>query len=284
MLYNGSENCPCLLSILLFRSKNVILLRPPSFLDHDAHFIMALGKDGGMQQKTDIIRGTAVKYTCWAVPHHLRQRPWPTLLGSPDVTDQLVLTDSPMVSVLSKFEDPQFIHTYITSAGKLKFELPRYQLMFAFEAGRLLSENYRGYQLASNQQLASTQHYTMPNIRQYLVLEKSAMAQQDATTNMGQRRENTMVLIPVGDVTVERPVFSERSDLVHVAVSRWVPAQLLSMGAQVRAVSCLLVPATAALQSKYITLTMCLWSAGNAVHLSRYAGYEQPYIAYGCQQ
>jgi hypothetical protein len=178
-----------------------------------------LQEDGQLDQKPSVSQGASCKYTCWAVPHHLRQRPWPTLLGSPDLTDQLVLTDSPTVTVLSKFEDPQFIHTYISSTGQLKFELPRYQLSFALQDGRLVSLNHSGYHLASNQQLTSTEHYTMPNFRQYLLLEKSETLQRRVTVNLGQQQSHICVLVPAGDVNVETSVSPDCCGLVQVTVS-----------------------------------------------------------------
>jgi hypothetical protein len=155
------------------------------------------------------------------VPHHLQQKPWLSLITSAEVKDQLVLTDSAVVDVLCKFEDRQYIHTYISgtcTTEVLKFELPRYQLEFALQGGKLMSLNYRGYQLASNQQLASTEQYTLPNFTQYLVLERSLEAQQEVTVNMGQRRTDTLVLIPAGSVTVDRSMLHGHG-LVHVTVS-----------------------------------------------------------------
>jgi hypothetical protein len=120
-----------------------------------------------------------------------------------------MIGSSPVVDVLSKFEDRQFIHTFISSAGSggaatVVYELPRFNLRFDLQEGHLVSHNFRGYQLAPNQQLVDEQWYTLPNFRQYLVLQRSSEAHGSVTTNMGQQRSGTLVLVPAGDVRVER--------------------------------------------------------------------------------
>ena len=86
--------------------------------------------------------------------------------------DQLVLSsDSKPLQVLGKFETQQgLVHTYCAApGGALLFELPRYDLGFELEDGRLSSKNYSGFVLAEKQQLEDA----MCDLTQYLVLDSN---------------------------------------------------------------------------------------------------------------
>jgi hypothetical protein len=189
---------------------DVIVIRPLSFLQHDVHFVVRCtaasadaagsGADGGAGQRR--------AYDCRRVPAHLRARPWHELLAPPAVgaggdgdaaseqlTDQLVLTaDDAVLRVLSKYEDPRFIHVHRPAGSAaqgiaghlLRYELPRFALEFELcgADGALRSLQRRGYVLAARQQLADAVEppgdgvigavdYTLPGFSRFLVLENT---------------------------------------------------------------------------------------------------------------
>jgi hypothetical protein len=140
------------------------------------------------------------------VPTHLRGRSWRELAGplQQELPDRLVLTRGDAVlRVLSKFEDPQYIHTYepadaaaTARAGRrLTYELPRFNLEFALDAatGDVVSLQHRR-PLAACQQLAGGASYTLPNFGRYLVLADKGL---DGGGAQGARR---LVLVPSGRV------------------------------------------------------------------------------------
>jgi hypothetical protein len=208
------------------REKQVVVLRPLSFLQHSTDFILHVQQQSEptAKKKKRLFTGRTSD-TCWAVPHHLQSVPWTKLLRSSDLTDQLMIGYSPVVDVLSKIEERQFIHKYISSASSggaatVVYELPRFNLRFDLQEGHLVSHNFRGYQLATNQQLADEQWCTLPNFQQYLVLQRSSQAPGNTTTNMGQQRSGTLVLIPAGDICVERSLMAGSNALVKINTSR----------------------------------------------------------------
>jgi hypothetical protein len=96
--------------------------------------------------------------------------------------------------------------------GYMLFELPRFGLEFELRAGLLWSLDYSGYHLHPRQQLLSEQGclspgacsiktvYTLPNFRQYLVLQR---AQQQSV--MAGQRGGKRVIVPVGQVLRKMP-------------------------------------------------------------------------------
>eukprot|EP00798_Chlamydomonas_sp_ICE-L_P024217 gene24217-9817_t len=63
-----------------------------------------------------------LRYSCWRIPLHLMQKPWPSLLSdhTAELTDERVLAppSSLGLTILAKLEDSQFIHTYSISGQR----------------------------------------------------------------------------------------------------------------------------------------------------------------------
>lgn len=90
----------------------MVILRPVSFQSHEAHFLIKVDKVSPAPESGS---GQHNLYTCWRVPHHLRNEPWRKLMTSLDaqLTEQLVVVNdkSKVKQVLSELESPHFIHT-----------------------------------------------------------------------------------------------------------------------------------------------------------------------------
>ena len=161
------------------RAAGTVMLRPKLFNESGVHFLL----NDARQQAADRTPGeTPVPtgdWTCHRVPHHQKSMHWHDLndLGARNTFDELVQAgDSPVHKVLSKFEDPSFVHTLITPIGSsgggggLVFELPRYEITFEMtDQGTLRSMNFLGYSLAPDQLLRDTLH----GFEQYLVVESA---------------------------------------------------------------------------------------------------------------
>ncbi|KAG2441635.1 hypothetical protein HXX76_003254 [Chlamydomonas incerta] len=148
--------------------------------------------------------------------------------------DQLVLLRGSQIldRTLAKFEDRSLIQTFRSvSSGEVSFELPRCGLEFSMQQQaalaqqdpggqlqpqapgghgvsycQLLSRNYTGYRLRRVQQLeerchagggAGTTTYTLPEFRQYLVLEHIP---RPSVSPVGTQRAELLVLMPAGAV------------------------------------------------------------------------------------
>jgi|EP00966_Prymnesium_polylepis_P316702 hypothetical protein len=102
-------------------------------------------------------------------------------------TERLVPTpnDLALLQVLSKFEDPGYVHVYLRAEPAIdqggaelwRVELPRYKLVFELSRSQcgeleLISKEHRGFRLATTQQL----HSVLPTaFTTYLVLERRDM-------------------------------------------------------------------------------------------------------------
>jgi hypothetical protein len=261
--------------LALCRERGCILLRPVSFHVRDVNYILTTSQDGS--QATTHSRTSsgsssssrAVQYTVVKVPRNLRSKGWPQLVQEhlQDLRKRhLVLpgdpASDPVLSVLSKFEDKQYIHVWrqpggagavgaiqaadssSTASGQLVFELPRYNLEFQLQQGKLWSMDHVGWYLAPNQQLvnftpgetggstrvpgagaaetstaaAAADSYTLPGFSQYLVL------QQEET---GSSSSSTSVLMPAGRVTRVEPGSSNPlADSVRLSISSKCDAAL----------------------------------------------------------
>ncbi|GLI61982.1 hypothetical protein VaNZ11_004548, partial [Volvox africanus] len=213
----------------LCRDRRVVVLRPISFLHHDIHFIVqctaiqSTDPRRALGDATDASWGPH-KYDCRRVPHYLQSRHWTELLQPhvlPQLPDRLVrLSGSAVLDILlAKFEDVRFIHVFASNAdpGVLRLELPRFRLEFEMRSnGDVRSRDYRGYRLHHRQLLVSelssgavssgavssgavssgAVHYTLPEFRQYLVLERIP----GTGAVQGNRHEDVLVLIPAGTV------------------------------------------------------------------------------------
>ena len=103
------------------------------------------------------------------------------------------------------------------SDSLLQWELPRFGLKFQNDPrGTLMSQDYTGYRLANNQQLASNSSgwYTLPEFQQYLVLERCEELLGSHNSSCA-RRPDLLILLPVGEV---RAVTDSGHGSVRVAV------------------------------------------------------------------
>ncbi|KAG2501267.1 hypothetical protein HYH03_001073 [Edaphochlamys debaryana] len=198
----------------LCRERGVIVLRPPNFQEHDAHFVITCRTAAAGAASSS----GPVLYDCRRVPPHLQRLHWADLLTNhrAELTDRLVLLRGCSVrdTLLAKVEDTSFLHCFRPAPEAqrpdclLLFELPRYGLEFELRSGgELASRDYPGYRLRRRQLLVDTGSddggygsdgvsYTLPGFQQYLVLEHSPAVRQ---LLMGQRADE-LVLIPAGPV------------------------------------------------------------------------------------
>ena len=202
----------------LCRDLGAIVVRPPDFRERDTNFLITYSGAGGAEEgnaKADL--GSV--YNCRRVPSQLRSDHWTSLLGQDQhvLADQLVLLEGCAVSsVLSKFEEPWFIHAHrpLPTSGDMQhrsnliFELPRLNLEFELSSldGTVRSRNYAGYRLRQRQQLVSegadgTVLYTLPEFEHYLVLERDP----GSATVVGAQRADLLVLVPAGLSVARRP-------------------------------------------------------------------------------
>ncbi|PNH12760.1 hypothetical protein TSOC_000242, partial [Tetrabaena socialis] len=228
LLDGGSDHACCewgaelpvrlrkLYSHWLNREHGVIVIRTPGFESNDVHFLL--------QCAATIGPAAAAGYDVRRVPPHLWARHWTLLLSEhlDQLTDRMVLLrgSSMLETFLAKYEQVPYIHTYDISDGDggTLFELPRYGLEFVLRGGQVLSRNYTGYRLRSRQQLVGDEpldgsamgggdgvSYTIPDFQQYLVLER---VQVPSGYVPGARRADVLVLVPAGEVVVDRALSS----------------------------------------------------------------------------
>jgi hypothetical protein len=171
------------------RDQQLILLRPKDFQQHSLHYIIRCctpaSSAAAASAATAPSASSSSTLTCWRVPRHLMLQPWQQLLQQPQQAQQLqaaqlvLLQQSPILPVLGKFEQLQFVHAYAPGSGstsssgstpdptistrnrgstqpswQLRFELPRFSLEFELQQdGQLLSRDHTGFKLSSCQQL-----------------------------------------------------------------------------------------------------------------------------------
>ena len=145
--------------------RNVILFRPIYFREKSIHFIYE------PSQETDQDGTYGV---CRQIPEHLRRKDLEELLMHQDIVHQLVNEDAPVMNILHKFEDREFIHQYIQCKGGCgeneieQLELPRVNMVFTRKNGQWMCRDYRGYCLADDQKLSDT----LVDFDSYLVLKR----------------------------------------------------------------------------------------------------------------
>lgn len=202
------------------RAKHAILIRPKHFRSHEPHFLLTWQPRFGTAAEQGL-----VAYDCRRIPLHLQRWHWTVLLpgGSKrgSLTDQLVLHDSQITRVLSKFERRQFIHCFVEAdqprdgdgdtamhqepVREMLFELPRFGLQFELRGGELWSLDFAGRCLAPMQQLLvapaadSSAFYQLPDFSQYLVLLQ-ATQQGGAQAAGNQQGTALQLVVPVGRV------------------------------------------------------------------------------------
>lgn len=244
------------------------MLRAHHFRDHQAAFILQWQEEtrcrplvrqrsrsrsrSRKRRPSAPAAAAAVEFVVRRVPTHLSERhAWPELLTQHDchLTDQLVLHDSPVTQVLSKFERLKFIHTYIpagtsasdgsSTSGKastdsggggsgepkgaspppwqMRFNLPRSGLEFELRGGQLLSRDYADYELAPCQQLWKDAGTSGGDGRQAVFslpdFRQYLVLQscQHGSSNTVAAVQPTLVVVPVGSVQRQ----AEQVTLMH---------------------------------------------------------------------
>lgn len=241
----------------LCRERGAIVVRPLTFRERDTSFIITYTDEGSIETDASPddddaaedgdAQGSGVVYDCRRIPSQLRSIHWTLLLGPNlhELADQLVLLEGcAITAVLSKFEEPRFIHTHrpLATPGDfqrgscLLFELPRYNLEFELSSldGAIRSRNYAGYRLRRSQQLVSggggnAVVYTLPEFRHYLVLERDP----GSAAVVGTQRADVLVLVPAGlsvarrlDGSVMLAVPQEAGEPIRVSICTCAGAQL----------------------------------------------------------
>ena len=161
--------------------KNAVLIREISYCKRRTDFVIKKENDNE-------------PWICFRVPLHRRQYIWNEFLNNKlDLSqlDKLIFCNDAR-KMLEKFEDMQYIQTYISPSGTLKVEFPRFKLQFELKSSEISSLffeslDYAGYRLASCQQLDDT----LFGFCRYLVIE-----------GIRDGPEDTKVIIPVGDVQI----------------------------------------------------------------------------------
>eukprot|EP00798_Chlamydomonas_sp_ICE-L_P004010 gene4010-14090_t len=186
----------------LCRARNIIVVRPISFLCHGTHFVICCNpksEDSNQSNNGDVEK---FRYSCLRIPLHLMSRPWLSLLSEhrAELTDELVLAQQSSLglNILAKLEDSKFIHTYSQETSSLLWELPRYGLEFEQRGGTFLSRDYAGFKLADEQQLA---HRTevLPNVS--VTVSKAT----DAALKEGKKKEYVALrCVDERPITVEK--------------------------------------------------------------------------------
>eukprot|EP00899_Mesostigma_viride_P005241 jgi/Mesvir1/14718/Mv05368-RA.1 len=171
-----------------------VVFRPRGFRQHQASFVMECGAGG--------------TGSCWRVPEALCWQPYTALVGGlrDQLTQKLMLSragsEDPLLCVLDKFEPQRFIHIFRKESAEAEplvyFHLPRLKLEFVLQEGRVESLDYRGYVLASDQQLVSP--VALPEFIQYLVLQPSARSNFPSTRAATHGLPDTRVVMPQGFV------------------------------------------------------------------------------------
>ncbi|MEW5319231.1 MAG: hypothetical protein WDW38_010396 [Sanguina aurantia] len=145
--------------------------------------------------------------------------------------------------VLTKLEDPQFIHAYTQSAATdpshgMRFELPRFNLGFELRQRQLVSLEYSGYKLSKRQQLVTrvvdqlcstdgnvrSALYTLPDFHQYLLLQRIPC--KDVL--VGDRRADSIALVLVGRVVSAKGSLQHAESSVRISRDSSSSAKLQS--------------------------------------------------------
>eukprot|EP00899_Mesostigma_viride_P028443 jgi/Mesvir1/8784/Mv02694-RA.1 len=184
-----------------------VVFRPRDFRQHQVSFLMeCLSNESG---------------DCLRVPDALCWQPCSVLAGGmrSSLTQYLMLARAgdkdPLLRVLSKFESLDYIHIF-EEGSAVSFHLPRLNLEFVLRNGRVESRDYRGYALASQQQLLSP--VTLPEFTQYLVLQASPSAAPPCLLPSGRVSSHglpdTLVVMPQesGNNALAPSAFIERDD------------------------------------------------------------------------
>jgi len=169
----------CMYSHWYCRALKCITLRPHVFNQHAVHFLL-LNAD------------QTSSWDCYQVPDHLKDEDVSHLLSETRLStfDRLVLVsnDSAVFEIMSHFDSPSFIHTFLSShdTKNLIFEFPRFDLSFELLDGKLHSRDYLGYFLAPCQQLDNH----LLGFENYMILQQN-----------DSRFACDKIIVPVGTIT-----------------------------------------------------------------------------------
>jgi hypothetical protein len=145
----------------LQRDKQLIVLRGIHFHDRNVSYLV----------KLESCESTNAMGQVRQVESHREGRDQlAVLMKDFNAMDTLVMHDSPVLDILSKFESKQYIHSLISSIGsdKLKFYFPRYKMTFEHCQGVIHCQEVAGYQLTEQQQTDEILRGT----KTYLLLKK----------------------------------------------------------------------------------------------------------------
>ena len=222
----------------LWRERQVMLLRGRNVAERSCSFVVHLWPR-----------------VCLRIPPHLQQQPLEELADTPALTEHLTLGHGyPMLPVLAKFEEAEYIHVYAEravpkgtlethsrsapgapggaplgsaptpsdsggclAAPTIRLELPRYNLQFELdeEHGIWLSVDFPGYRLADHQQLSGT----LGSFEQYLVLVRWGRSDPSIPETKLIIADGTVKMDgPSGAVTVIRDPESTRLPFLHADV------------------------------------------------------------------
>lgn len=252
------------------RMHGIIVLRPREFQEHAPHFIISCKTTSSSPAATESghAGGSAAApavLSCWPVPHHLQDGHWTAVLRNHAdqlSQQQLVLPgpQSQLLHVLSKFEDPAFIHAYMPgrcsgllsgtwqaagqpkkrpkttgkgprelpaqghAAAGMTWHLPRCGLTFELQAdGSIASQEHMGYNLSTEQLLVER----APTAVHYTLPEfHQYLVLQDQQRSVAgpasADRSSKLVLLPSGRVAVQRrePGSTCQAASVHVQLSK----------------------------------------------------------------
>ena len=163
----------------LHRDRNLVVLRGKRFRDRKVSFVIKLIGDSKKAQRKGEVK---------CVSLHWENRDLSEVLNRIDSMDTLMVHQSPVLDILSKFEPKEFIHTMISSTDSnstMKLYLRRFKWTLQLVGGVLKSQAIAGYQLAKHQQTDDT----LRGSSRYLLLEKSG--------GVGRK----MIVFPQGQVT-----------------------------------------------------------------------------------
>lgn len=147
----------------LYRKSNKILCRGKLFYNRQVDFIIHARVDRGYDYFAD----------CHVIPAFRRAENWKKTEESVTSFPRLVLHVSPLLTLFTKYEHPQFIHFIISDDAEssnllLDVALPRHGLTFSYRDGKFISIEISGFVLADCQQLEGS----LFGFERYFIIQK----------------------------------------------------------------------------------------------------------------
>ena len=177
----------------LNRQQDIIVLRGRAFYDRQISFLLSCGRESSsLEDKIEV--GVHV------VPKHLRSIPLSELLDQMTDFERIIVPAAEVSAahVLTKFENPDFIHFVGGPLGLIRIELPRFGLSFDFKGGRFICQELRGFCLWEEQLLCGAMH----GFCRYIILNEASPLRQE-TSLMKWSEGDFRVIIPDGEVVRE---------------------------------------------------------------------------------